>query len=754
MLASILGVLLLSSVAPAPNVAAVPASASAPALSGRITSAADSSPLVEARVTVVEAGRTVTTNLEGKYRITGLPTGVYVVSVSSVGFAPQARRVRFTNQEMALDFVLRPSLVELPPLQVTSTPGATDPLSSPQPTAVVDGDNLRAAQAPSLGETLNQVAGVHSLSTGVGIGKPVIRGLTSNRVLVLDDGQRLETQQWGDEHGPNLETAMADRIEVIRGPASVLYGSDALGGVINVIPRPLPSAEPGRSTFNGQATASYSTNNREPDGTLLLEGAAGQLGFRGTLSGRTSENLRTPDYTLWNSGNRALGGSMAVGARGGWGSLTGSFTQRNEKIELTDEEPDATPFQRIASTRARVDGMIPLGASRLEVTGGFEQNRRREFEEAASNDVALGLLSRTYTLDAHFHHAPLGQVSGVFGVSGIRTTFDKFGQETLIPNTDVDAVGVYGFEQIHGGRWDLSFGARYDYRHMDVSADRDLAVTGQTRTWNSVTGNLGILYKLAEPVALVLNVGRGFRAPSSFDLFSNGVHEGTVAFERGNPNLRTEKSLNTDLALRLQTDNAAVEIGGFVNWITDFIYTVPTGTTDSATGFQIYDVTQGNARLAGFETAAQYHPTRWLHLQGAADFVNGTNTSTDNPLPSMPPFRATYTVRFEPGAQGFLRRPYFSVGGETNARQTRLDPAEAAFFQDALGGRGYQSTSYTLANAGAGFTLGAGPGALQVDLAVRNLFDRAYASFLSRVKTNAENPGEGRTLMLRLTTEF
>lgn len=752
MLSHILGALLATGLMGSPTLA--PDSGSAPALSGRITSTADGSALLEARVTVVEAGRSVTSDIEGKYRITGLPTGVYLVSVSSIGFAPQARRIRLADQEITLDFALKPSLVELPPIQVTSTPGATDPLTSPQPTAVVDADNLRAAQAPSLGETLNQVAGVHSLSTGVGIGKPVIRGLTSNRVLVLDDGQRLETQQWGDEHGPNLETALAERIEVIRGPASVLYGSDALGGVVNVIPKPLPTAEPGKSAFSGEASAGYSTNNREPDGALLLEGATGQFGFRGTLSGRTSEDLRTPDYKLWNSGNRAVGGSIAAGARGSWGSLTGAFTQRDEKIQLTDEEPDATPFQRIVSSRARIDGMIPLGASRLELTGGFEQNRRREFETAGSDDVALGLLSRNYTLDAHFHHAPIGNLSGVIGVSGIRTTFDKFGEETLIPNTDINAVGVYGFEQVHGGRWDVSFGARYDYRHMDVTADSGLGVAGQTRSWNSATGNAGFLYKVAEPVALVLNLGRGFRAPSSFDLFSNGVHEGTVAFERGDPNLKTEKSLNTDLALRLQTSNAAIEVGGFVNWITDFIYTVPTGTVDSASGFQIYDVTQGNARLAGFESAAQYHPTRWLHLQGTADYVNGTNTSTDNPLPSMPPFRATYTLRIEPGVEGILRDPYLSVGGETNARQSRLDPAEAAFYADAFEGKGYQSTGYTLANAGAGFTVGAGPGALRVDIAVRNLFDTAYANFLSRIKTNAEDPGEGRTFLLKLGTTF
>ena len=282
-------------------------------------------PVPEARVVLVEAGRVVQTGPDGRYTLTGIPTGRYTLSVSAIGYAPQVRRVLVAATPLTADFTLKESLVELPPLQVTSTPTATDPLVSPQPTAVVDGENLHAAQAPSLGETLNQVAGVHSLSTGAGVGKPVIRGLTSNRVLVLDDGQRTETQQWGDEHGPNIETALADRIEVIRGPASVLYGSDALGGVVNVIPRPLLAAEPGRSVLHGEASASYSTNTRSPDGALLLEGASGTVGYRATLSGRSARDVRTPDYRLWNSGNRAGGGSLALGLRRGWGSGAGGW---------------------------------------------------------------------------------------------------------------------------------------------------------------------------------------------------------------------------------------------------------------------------------------------------------------------------------------------------------------------------------------------------------------------------------------------
>jgi iron complex outermembrane receptor protein len=252
----------------------------------------------------------------------------------------------------------------------------------------------------------------------------------------------------------------------------------------------------------------------------------------------------------------------------------------------------------------------------------------------------------------------------------------------------------------------------------------------------------------------VLNVGRGFRAPSSFDLFSNGVHEGTVAFERGNPNLNTEKSLNTDLALRVQTANVALEVGGFLNLIQDYIYSVPTGTTDPASGFQIYDVTQGDARLSGVEVAAQYHPTAWLHLQGTADYVYGKNTSTGNPLPAMPPFRATYSVRLESRRQGFLHVPYFSVGGESNAQQSRQDPAEAAFYSQAFGGQGYQSEAYTLINAGTGFGLAAGANDVHFDFTVRNVLDKAYADYLSRIKTNALNPGMGRSFVMQVSTAF
>jgi len=227
-----------------------------------------------------------------------------------------------------------------------------------------------------------------------------------------------------------------------------------------------------------------------------------------------------------------------------------------------------------------------------------------------------------------------------------------------------------------------------------------------------------------------------------------------VAFEHGNPNLTTEKSLNTDLALRVQSARLALEVGGFVNLIQDYIYTFPTGAIDPGSGFPIFDATQGDARLTGLETSVQYHPTRSLHFQGTADYVQGQNTSTDQPLPNMPPFRATYTVRYEGvGSPGF-QDPYLSIGGQSNAAQTRLDPAERQFYDQAFGGAGYRSTPYTLMNLGAGFGIPAGRKVVRFDFALRNALNTRYADYLSRIKTNAPDPGMGRTLVARMATEF
>ena len=239
------------------------------ALVGRVADSAGAA-LPGVRVTVLELRRNAVTDDSGRFRLAALPSGSYTVSLARLGFAPQARRVTIASADAVLEVRMRAAGVQIAAVQVTATPGATLAMESPQPTAVLEGPELRQSQGAAVGETLEQIPGVRSLSMTTGIGKPVIRGMTHYRVVTLDNGQRSETQAWGHDHSPNVETAVAERIEVIKGPASVLYGSDALGGVVNVIAPALPDAI-GQSAFaRGRVSTIWNSNTRGSDGTLAL----------------------------------------------------------------------------------------------------------------------------------------------------------------------------------------------------------------------------------------------------------------------------------------------------------------------------------------------------------------------------------------------------------------------------------------------------------------------------------------------------
>ena len=698
-------------------------------------------PLGGVRVAIVALGRTNLTAPDGRYRFVAVPTGRYTVSFSRIGFAPEARTVTVGAGTVELDVRMRETRVQLAPVQVTATTAATRAQDSPQPTSVVEGAELRNAQGAALGETLEQVPGVRSLSMTTGIGKPVIRGMTHYRVVTLDNGQRTETQAWGHDHSPNVETAAAERVEVIKGPSSVLYGSDALGGVINVVAPPVPDALDVPGFVRGRLTTAWNHNVRGADGTLALEGARGGLGLRGALTMRGSGDMRTPGGILTNTNNRATAVEVALGQRGARGQMGARYTGRDERIEIFDDPataPGYTGYQLIGTHRATVELQRPVAAlGRLEVNAGYEQNLRREFASVDAPAADLGLFVRNWTGFAHLHHAPIGMLSGTLGVSGMTSHFENQGTKTLIPDSDTRNVAVYAFEQAEAGRWRWTAGARYDFRSLATDGNTSIDIPAQSRRFHAVTGSLGALYRLAEPVALVTTVARGFRAPSAPDLFANGFHEGTRAFERGDPSLGVETSLNTDVGIRINTGSLTAEATGFVNRVADYIYLRPFGTGGGA--FDSLQVVQGDARLVGFEARAAWRALDVLTLQTSADWVRGDNTTAGVPLTFIPPFRVLYGARLEtPGLQHGTRALYFTASGETNARQARLDPRDVG------------PAGYTLAAFGAGITQLTPRGTFTVDLSLRNAFDTRYRSFMSRYKAYADAPG--RTIVVRVST--
>lgn len=632
----------------------------------------------------------------------------------------------------------------VPAVQVTATFAPIRVLDAPQPVVVIGGAELRRAQGAAVGDALEQLPGVRSLSMTTGIGKPVIRGLTHNRIVTLDNGQRSETQQWGHDHSPNVETANAEQIEVIKGPASVLYGSDALGGVVNVIAPPLPDARGASPLLRGRATLAYNTNVMGPDGTLRLEAARGGLGARLAGTGRITGDMRAPRGVLHNTENETVHLDGSIGFVGDGGKAALRFTERQERIEIFEDPvavPDYTGYQRLTTRRATFDAERQLTAgARLQVQGGYESNFRREYSAANAADIDLGLLIHTLSGFAHLHHTALGPFSGgTVGLFALDSRFEKRGTETLIPNSQSRNAAVYALEHLERGRWRGTLGARFDIRDLTVESDAVLGLVAQSQRHAAITGSAGVSYRLSDWASLMASVGRGFRAPAAPDLFANGFHEGTRAYERGNPRLDVETSLNTDLGLRIEHHRATGELSIFSNAIRNYIYLRPFGAGGAR--YDSLEVVQGDAVLRGIEGRFAWRAQRWLTLQLAGDLVRGQNTAVDVPLTFVPPPRVLLGARLERAMFGHvIARPWLSVSGERNWRQTRLDP------------RDMSPPGYSLWQLGAGGTWLAGSRVLVLDLGLRNLLDTRYRSFMSRYKEFADGPG--RAFVLRVTTDF
>jgi iron complex outermembrane recepter protein len=710
-------------------------------LSGRVTTTRGAA-LEGVIVSLAELARTTRTDSLGHYRLPNLPPGSYHASFASPGHAPALLAVDLPPAGATLDVTLREAAITLEPIQVSASAEATAPRDSPQPASVLSGAQLRDSRVASLGGTLDGLPGLWNSSSGADVGKPVIRGLRSDRVLVAYGGQRTETQQWADDDAPNLDLQDAERIEVVRGPASVLYGADALGGVIRILPRTVPTAFNESPLLRSEGAAGFGSNNRLGEGSCSVEGARGGLGFRIGLSGRASSDQRSPERVLDNSASRALNASAALGAVGSWGSLQLRLTHHGETNEILPDpvaDSGATPVQRNADELAQVSLVRALGAARLEANVGLERNERREFVRRDDPDSELvnGVLSHTVTADLKWHQPLPGGWKGLVGTSVTRSTFGASGSELQAPPATSTVAGVYTFAQSEAGRCRYSVGARLENSVLDVDVAPRLAIPAQRRIYSALTGSGGVVFRICEPLAAVVDLSRGYRPPSLIDLFSSGADEGSQTFQAGNPDLRVERSLDLDGALRLQSAHLSGELAAYVNEISDFIYTRPSGASDSATGLPKYVTIQGDARLEGVEASLAWNSGSGASARAGADFVRGDNLSTGHPLPWVPPLRLTGELRYDAARLGGLGAPHVECGVELDATQTRLDPNDTG------------PPGYGLLRAGAGFETPIGGRSLTWTLTVRNILDKSYASFLSRQKSYASAPG--RAVLLRVS---
>jgi outer membrane receptor protein involved in Fe transport len=669
---------------------------------------------------------------------------------------------------------------KLPTLTVTATRRMIDVLHSPLPVTGLTTEMIRRANSVSLSHAIEQLAGIRTLSTGAQIGKPVIRGLFGPRVLVMENGNRMEDYSWSSEDGPSIDTRLASRVEVIRGPASVLYGSDAIGGVVNALSADLPFVNGGHSLIRVGLEGYGAMGTREGGGAAKIEGGSGRFAWRLAGVGRMSEAIQTPEGEVEHSGFESFNGEGAFGFQHGNGSTVLRYARYGGEFKLLEangpppgeeegEEEEEGPERLTSDSRLQLTNNHLFGSMRFETKLQWQRHSLIEKSDDAAlipqgnitlrrtvvgrpviraaeeehEATAFDLLLNTYTVDLLGHHALNEQVHGVVGVSGLYQKNDSKGPILLIPGAKSTGGAGFLFEEADLGTVSLLGGVRYDSRKVEPDG------VNPSRTFSAFTGDVGMVVRPVPGVALTGNVGRAYRVPTLFELFTSGFLPSEQRFELGDPDLDPETSLNLDGGLRWEHAMGTMmwhgEISAYRNKINHYIYVVPVQTVPAQ--FPTVQYSQTTGVLTGAEAAVALDPIPVLTLTGRYDMVKGTNDETNDPLPLIPPSRVGFEAELHSATTRLGQNAYLNVGVNHTAKKTRLSSAEVVIPDaqyDVL------TDAYTLVNMEAGITHDIHGHPFRIDFRVLNIGDVAYRDFLSRYKQFALNPG--RDIQVRLST--
>ena len=634
--------------------------------------------------------------------------------------------------------------LQLNEVMVTGVTGDTKLKHSTAPISVVTGKELRQTTSTNIIDAVAKEPGMAQVTTGGGISKPIIRGLGYNRIVVMNEGVRQEGQQWGDEHGIEVDGNGVGSVEILKGPASLMYGSDAMAGVLILHRAPSP--------LDGEIRANLSTEYQTNNGLFAysVNGAGNHGGF--VWDARFSDKMAHAyknkyDGYVPGSQFRERAGRMMLGMEKQWGHSYLTWTAYHLTPSIVEGERDeetgelvrseefgvksyhkTLPFQQVKHYKAVWDNSLNLKRGWLKATVGYQQNRRQEFEESA-DEYELFFKLHTVTYDVRYLTHEFDGWKVAAGVNGMWQRSRNLGEESLIPEYRLFDIGGYGTVSKTLDRWTLNGGVRYDHRHMDF----------HSRDFGGVTGSVGAVWNATDHLNVRLNLARGFRAPNMSELGSDGVHEGTVRYELGNPHLKAEYSWQADLGVDFTSRYVSAQVALFANRIDNYIFSKRIDEVMEE-GYRTYEYTQGDARLLGFEVGVDVHPIHSLHFGNTFSLVDARQLNQPKEtryLPFTPAPRWTSELKYELTHHGrVLNNAYVAAGLECFLRQNHYycqDDTETA------------TPSYTLVNLSAGTDLLiGGKKVAELYVTAENLFNRAYQSHLSRLKYTDINAATGR----------
>jgi iron complex outermembrane recepter protein len=761
-------------------------------LRGQVIDAGTREPVPGAVIYIHDLKKGGVTSVDGFYLIEKLPKGRFVIESKMIGYASRVETV-FIEGTTELNFMISSVATELQEVVVTGISHTTEIKTNPTAVSTIDLRALTENSSTNIIDNISRQPGLSQITTGTAISKPVIRGLGFNRIITMYDGIRQEGQQWGDEHGIEIDEFSVDRVEIIKGPGSLMYGSDGIGGVINFLP-----AEPLAENFiTGRISSNYQSNNGLLGNSLMNAGNLKGYYWSARVSNKRARPYENSyDGKVFNSSFNETNGDALIGKNGRWGYTQFAISNFNQAVGLTEGERDEdgnfirevnsngsvaeapvthkelysyhlfVPKQTINHFRIYNTSNLFFGESRFQFNIGYQRNKRKEFGNVLDEDEPeLFFDLNTFTYNLIYFLPEKSGWSFSIGLGGMNQQNKNKGEEFLIPEYTLMDRGIFTYFKKHVDKLTLAGGLRYDYRAVattELFLDEEGVPTDDKnafrkfeaadRSFSNYSASTGISYEFSPQVHLKLNLSRGFRAPNLSELASNGQHEGSLRYEYGNLALKPEVSLQGDLSILLNTDHISAELSIFRSTIENFIFTrklVATGGGDSIPDPEnpspAFKYAQGNANLFGGELVVDIHPhpLDWLHIEHSISFVRGVNNSRGigegaRYLPFMPAPRYIGEVRGVFKKEGrFLSDLYAKVEFDYTWAQNRV------LFEN---NTETPTSAYGLWNLGFGGQLNSSRGELlRLFVTVSNLLDNAYQSHLSRLKYAAENPFSGRT---------
>ncbi len=772
-------------------------------LTGKVLDKTTGKALPGASVYLPEIKKGTIANKEGVFTLT-IEAGAHVLEISYVGYATDVENIKLQNN-LEKNFYLNSSVLEGGNVIVTSFLRATSTRRTPTPVTIIKKDELFRGVSSNLIDALSKVPGVSQISTGPAISKPVIRGLGYNRVVVMNDGIRQEGQQWGDEHGIEIDEYNVSRTEVLKVPASLIYGSDALAGVINIISN-VPVSE---GVIKGNVFSNYQTNNRLMGNHFDLSGNNKGFIWGVNYSAKNAGDYKNKyDGNVFNSRFLERNGGGYIGIEKNWGYTQLSFSNFYQNLGVVEGDRDEAgsfvmmknvngqveemivdaaeekrftpraPMQKIQHTKYTLDNNIKIGNDRLKATFGVQQNQRMEFGNVLDlEEKELFFDLKTFNYAVQYLQAEKNNWKNTFGVNGMRQTNTNRGEEALVPDYNSFDIGAFYYTQKRTDKTSWSGGLRYDQKFMNyINPAQFTCPPGMAcialynpvesnKQFNNISGAIGVAHDVNDQLTLKFNIARGFRAPNMAELASYGAHEGTNRFEYGNDMLVSEKSLQFDAAVEWSNEHMSIAGNVFYNTVQDYIFYQKLNAAaggdsiimdyahdDAGEELYAFAFRQKDAHLYGAEFNVDFHPhpLDWLHIENSVSLIRGQFKEAldgSKNLPGIPSARWLSELRIE-----LFKKSKAIKNSFINLQLDNVFAQNHPF-------TGYNTETvtpaYTLLNLGYSTQIQHRNKTLfSVSLVGQNITDVAYQHHLNRLKYGPMNEATGRMGVFNMGRNF